>query len=275
MDRTKTAASSDLPRYRTTNEFNILAKEIAEELGINLNQLTHGSIIVERLGHMGKSEIYDTFPEKLREAQSTICLPMLATSYDQELIDILKERAKAGVSIKILRASPKLVGQIRGKNTVNQAKAQSNSWRDLWKVDGIEVRETNHREDLHSASSALIDDITLRYVIYDDSISRSTEGTMVEISGDKPANLTKLFANYFENAWNRAHPVRKCERIMWSLTRKWRVLLFLTFSAFLTPALIYSWSSVEVISALTIGFLVNNIDNMMHSTQRIFRKLTA
>jgi len=62
------------------------------------------------LGPMTEAPVYSTYLDLLRGAQDEICLPMLVTTAQLFSVDILRERAMAGVRIKILVGAPSVVG---------------------------------------------------------------------------------------------------------------------------------------------------------------------
>jgi phosphatidylserine/phosphatidylglycerophosphate/cardiolipin synthase-like enzyme len=86
---------------------------------------------IQVVGPMTDERNYGTFLDLLRNARDEICLPMLTTSPYEATVTILRERARHGVRIRILLASPEVAKDIRGETSANDAKNAIKGWKDV------------------------------------------------------------------------------------------------------------------------------------------------
>ncbi len=155
-------------------------------------------------GSMG-GYINASFLQRLQDARTEILLPMLNTSPNKNVIDILKERAKAGINIKILLPDYKsVVTKIRrGKEDVTYGWIES-----LNNIPNIEIRIYNHVEDAAIYSSVIIDRSICRICVFDYIREKSSNGTLIEISKNGyDLNLVNIIIDYFNGIWMHSRPV--------------------------------------------------------------------
>lgn len=161
---------------------------------------------IEIIGQMNDPIVYQTFGPKINEATNEILLPMINTTPNLAQVQELQNAARNGVKVKILLATPKLVGLIRGNAAKSIAKQKIDGWIKHAKgIDNFQVKITGRASDLWLASSALIDGRTVRLDIYDPISQRSTQGIMLEIISDSESNIALVFKKLFNESWNGAH----------------------------------------------------------------------
>ena len=155
-----------------------------------------------------KGDINAEFIMLLQDAQSEILLPMFNTSANDRIIKILKDRALAGVKIKILLADyDKVVKKHRpGKqSTVNE-------WKDpLSQIDNVEIRIYTRLDDAEIYSSAIIDRRICRICVFDVRKEKSSNGTLITCTqeqGEKINLIDMMIIRFFE-IWGRSYPVDK------------------------------------------------------------------
>lgn len=248
--------------------------ELIPRLEVDLKSLIRQEPPVRVLGHMGTPEIYDTFIIRLQQAQSDIALPMVMTTHELGAIDTLKERANAGVRVRVLRASADLAEEIRGRSAAAQAKERLKGWRAHAKGQrNLEVRITRHARDIRDASSMLIDGNLLRYDIYDNETERTTDGVMIEVAGSSPSNLARMFEDRFNEAWSRARPLGFWRSVGWLLKRWWQVVLFFVFIAGLMLLREEHPGAVSLLLGAMLGYLVNHLDTIFGKVRQIWMRL--
>lgn len=191
---------------------------------------------VKILGHMGDPDVYDTLPPFLERAQTSIVMPMIMTTPENARIETLIKQAELGVKIRILLATPKLAGQIRGNTNAPESRNRIYKWKEAAKSSkNLDVRVTRHDGDIKNASSALIDGSILRYDIYDNANNRSTQGTMIEVSAPGATNIVRLFSDDFNDSWRKARPLGIAKSVNWALARwGWGVIALLAIGAALS-----------------------------------------
>jgi hypothetical protein len=208
------------------------------------------------VGPMNDEFVYSSYIELLRSAQSDIFLPMLATSAQLSSVPIIRERAEAGVSVRALLGSPKVVSELRGGTMTKIAKRRIAEWsRNLAGLPNASVRVSHSVDDMRFASSMAIDGRLVRVDIYDPRRQRSLEGVMMEI--ESPAglqlNLASHMLDVLDQAWDRARPLGFWRTSVWWAGRGWKIwagLLF--FGVALLPVGITGWFElfIGVASAL-------------------------
>lgn len=199
-------------------------------------------LIFKVVGSMNDRSTYESFARLLNQAQSHIRLPMLATSPKLSVVQTLKERAAAGVKVRILLAAPKIVAKLRGEPMREAAKESIAGWHSHSKsCSNFKVRVAQRFDHVIMASGMLIDDRVLRIDIYDPEKQRSLEGFMVEFENHEHLdhNLFRLLRNHFDEAWQIARPVGFFGAIVWFLRRQW------------------NWSAGAVFAALAMFFSGN------------------
>jgi hypothetical protein len=184
---------------------------------------------VKILGSMNDAKVYTSYLELLQGAHTQIRLPMLATTPELGSVPILKERAKAGVRVKILLGSPRVVCQLRGGNMLETANRAIAGWLAHAKdVPNIEVRITDNVDDMLVATCMSVDDNLLRYDVYDARRQRSLQGIMIEVRSPQQTdlNIVAWFRRSFDDAWARAYRPTTAGRIVHFIESNWYWLLF-------------------------------------------------
>lgn len=209
------------------------------------------------LGPMTDGPVYSTYLELLRSAQSEICLPMLVTSSQLASVEILRERAEAGVRIKILVGAPNVVAAMRGETMRPRAEQRIKEWvRKLGDLPTVEIRVSHDVEDMGLGSSMAIDGRIVRIDVYDPNRQRSLQGIMLELANPQglDLNLVRIFLMLFSAAWNRARPVTWLGRIAWRLRATWKLWTGLLFAvlAFI-PTGFQGW--IELTAGIASAFL--------------------
>ena len=212
---------------------------------------------VRMLGAMKDENVYHTFMELLRSAQQEICLPMLATTPYDETVRILRERAEAGVRVRILLAVPEIVAKWRGEPMRAIAKERIDQWVKTFRDRrSVEVRVCDSQEDMEIATCVAVDNSVVRFDIYDPYTQRSLEGVMVEVispQGIVP-NVVRLFQRIFDDAWQRSISTHRLARTWRFLARWWK--LWLTFIAFAIsgiPTGLSHWTEILIGIGCGIG----------------------
>ena len=217
--------------------------------------------------------INSSFLQRLQEARSEILLPMLNTSPNENVIKILRERAEAGVQVKILLADyKKVVRKIRGgKDSTLEQWANS-----LEGVDNIEIRVYNKIADSNIYSSVVIDRVFCRICVFDNVKEKSSNGTLIELTKNGyDLNLTNIIADRFNEIWLRSRPVTT-SKIAWFLQDK-RCWLF---AGILVCIPIYQYSNdaaqdviLNIIIALGGSLLTLLYENIGSAISSIYRWL--
>lgn len=212
---------------------------------------------VRVLGAMKDECVYHTFMDLLRSAEREICLPMLATPPYDETVRILRERAEAGVKVRILLAVPSLVAKWRGEPMRRKAVERIHQWRELFADrESVSIRLCRVAEDMELATCMSMDGVVVRLDIYDPYAQRSLEGVMLEIispPGLSP-NLVRIFQNLFNTAWDRAIQIGRTARLASYLGRSWKVLLALaTLGLSFIPVNVPNWPEILIGISCGIG----------------------
>lgn len=194
------------------------------------------------VGPMNDETVYLTYRELLKGAQDEICLPMLVTSTRLSSVDILRERARAGVQVKVLLGAPSVVAAVRGEPMRAIAVDRIKEWsRNLSGLPSAEIRVSHSVQDMWLASCMAIDRRTVRLDVYDPDKQRSLQGIMLELANPQglSLNVVRVFVEQFERAWNRARPLTFAGRVTWRLRRTWKIWFGLVFAAL-------SWAPVPI-----------------------------
>ena len=244
-----------------------LRKQIADTLGNKsieraLSKLRSvNDSMVTIIGSMTDGYAYTSFLECLRRAHKEVCLPMMATTPKLQAADVIKERATAGVKIRVLLASTDVVCKLRGNSMATASADSIAGWkRHAEHNSNIEVRVTRDPSDMHLASCLIIDDKLLRVDIYAPKSQRSLQGTLIEVtSGEaRQLNIVSIFKDAFDDAWSRATPSSKLVR-SWHLFRdNWQWWMFALFAAgsFATKS---STILSAILGSASASFLANAI----------------
>lgn len=209
------------------------------------------------LGPMTDGPVYSTYLELLRSAQNEIYLPMLVTSSRLASVDILRERAKAGVRIKILVGAPDVVASMRGETMRARAEERIKEWvHNLGDLPTVEIRVSHRVEDMWLGSCMAIDGRIVRFDVYDPHQQRSLQGIMLELANPQglELNLIRIFVELFRAAWSRAQPVTWRGRIRRHLGATWKLWIALLFAilAFI-PTGVQGW--IELTAGISAAFV--------------------
>jgi hypothetical protein len=189
---------------------------------------------VEVVGPMNDELVYHSFLERLRQAQEEIHLPMMATAPYPDVVEILLERAKAGIEIRILLAAPELVQHIRGGPVAVEAKKRIAEWaRNFANLKNVEVRVYKNIDTIRLTSCLLIDRDLCRIDIHDPLCQRSLEGVMIE-SVCPPGlslNLISILQETFDRAWEMAIPIAAWRRVSQIIRFNWLIVTAITTAA--------------------------------------------
>jgi len=218
---------------------------------------------VKVLGHMGDTQVYDTFATLLATARSDIALPMIMTSPKLAAVETLIDRARAGVTVRILLATPGLAADIRGQSSLQTARDRAKIWRSHAKKSrNLHVRVTRRRANLRGASSALVDHRILRYDVYDDVTQRSTDGIMIEVDTFNASNLARMYSEHFDDAWDHSRPLGFWPTVTWTLCRWWWVPAIVTSGLFIATHYTQDPFVVSLVAGAVIGYAVDHLDNI-------------
>lgn len=250
-DASLTAQAGDLRRQIAERLGDSYVAEVLATLRANLDPSA-----ARVVGPMNDEQVYSTYLELLRSAQTEICLPMLVTSSRLSSVEILRERAQAGVRVKILVGAPNVVASIRGPTMRATAEERIREWVRIFAgLPSAEVRVSHEIEDMWLASCMAIDRRIVRLDIYDPEVQRSLQGIMLEFANPSGLNLNlvRVFVELFDQAWLHARPVTGLGRFLWRWRRAWKVWVGLIFAglAFLPiPARGYLELMIGISSAL-------------------------
>ena len=174
-----------------------------------------GSECVTVLGLLsgGSSDGYinASFLQRMKEARKEILLPMLNTSPNENVINILKDQAKNGVKVRILLPDyKKVVSVIRGGK-----EDMTKEWVDkLRDIPNIDIRIYSTIKDAEIYSSLVIDKTLCRICVFDHIRQKSSNGTLIEINRNGyDLNLMDIFLDKFEDIWLRSRPVSESKII--------------------------------------------------------------
>jgi hypothetical protein len=209
------------------------------------------------LGPMTDGPVYSTYLELLRSAQDEICLPMLVTTSQLASVDILRERANAGVRIKILVGAPSVVAAMRGETMRPLAEQRIKEWvRNLGDLPSVEIRVSHDASDMGLGSCMAIDRRIVRFDVYDPNRQRSLQGIMLELANPQGLNLNlvRIFLDLFRAAWDRARPVTWPGRVLWRMRAAWKLWTGVLFAvlAFI-PTGFQGW--IELTAGIAAAFL--------------------
>jgi hypothetical protein len=210
---------------------------------------------------MSDERVYVTFMDLLRNAQREICLPMLATTPYLETVTILRDRARAGIRVRILLGAPSLVARWRGESMRSIAEQRILEWkREFAELATVQIRISRIARDMEIATCALVDGCVARLDIYDPYTQRSLEGVMVELVSPpgRSLNIVKLFQRAFDSAWGRSYTTGRWAKPRWVLQRWWKVWLGTVILAIgLIPIPLQYWSLV--MTGIGVGVLAPTI----------------
>lgn len=227
------------------------------------------------VGSMVDENSYTSYLERLRDAHSTICLPMLATTPDLAAIPILKARSQAGVRVRILLAEPDLVVALRGESQRRTSKDSIQGWRTQFRgYPNVEIRLAKSIEDTFLATCLLVDDSILRVDLYDPYRHRSLQGILFEFSSQDGIvwNLTRILQSVFDDAWERATPLKWTSRMLKRLKDSWQLVTAIVFT--IAAIALFSLSGVlsGIVGSAAGSFFVNWAVDWRASIKTFFKK---
>jgi hypothetical protein len=216
---------------------------------------------VNVVGPMSDERVYVTFMDLLRNAQREICLPMLATTPYLETVTILRDRATAGIRVRIILGAPSLVARWRGESMRSIAQQRILEWkREFSEFASVQIRISRIARDMEIATCALVDGRVARLDIYDPYTQRSLEGVMVELISPpgRSLNIVNLFQRAFDSAWGRSYTTGRWAKLQWVLQRWWKVWLGVVILAIgLIPIPLQYWSII--MTGIGVGVLAPTI----------------
>ncbi len=254
-----------------------LRRQIATKLGDESVEQVLGRLrsandpVVSIVGSMTDDHAYSSYLERLRRAHREICLTMLATTSKLQAADIIRERADAGIKVRLLLASTDIVCKLRGNSMATTSVDSIAGWKNHAKhSSNIEVRISLDPSDMRLASCALIDGDVLRLDVYDPKTQRSLQGTLIEVtSGEgRQLNVVSIFQDAFDDAWSRATPSTTLARLWRIFCDNWQWWFFVLFgigafatasnlvvtailgsasASFLSNALVVSWPKLTTV----------------------------
>jgi hypothetical protein len=204
---------------------------------------------VEVLGPIYDDAVQLRFGRAISGASKIIRLPLLATPATFEFAGALEERARRGVRLQILLASPDVVAALRGEPQRRRAEESVKGWTTLtraWPHTDLRIMRSPKEAALAATSS--FDDGRAFLVVYDIRRQRSQQSTVLDISqpGFVP-NIVAIYNRAFDDAWRRARPVRGPRLIAWWLERMtWQV-------TFVVTVFVASASSNSTVSNVAAG----------------------
>ena len=205
---------------------------------------------VTLIGPMPDRAVFDSYLRLLESAQNEICLPMLVTAPYEETVEILRNRAQAGVRVRILLAEPALAAKIRSANVRAISAERIRKWQHGFQdCPHASVRLCRSAEDMELATCFSVDGRIVRFDVYDPYGQQSLEGVMLEVASPQglTPNFVRLFVRLFDDAWSRSTGIGPLARMLQFLTRSWKLWLALLalILAFL-PVRVPHWSEILI-----------------------------
>ena len=145
-----------------------------------------------------------SFLQRLNDAQSEILLPMLNTTPNRKVLEILKAKSNQGVKVKILLPDfQKVVKKIRAAKD-----DRTKIWmQELSGYSNIEIRLYSHIEEANIYSSVIVDNEICRITVFDYIKEKSSNGTLIELQKNGyNLNLIEIIRQWFFEIWNNARP---------------------------------------------------------------------
>jgi hypothetical protein len=244
------------------------------ELGVRENEVES---FVRLLGPMKQDIVYESYLHLLRSAHREILLPMLAQPPNQAAVPILKARARSGVAVKVLTASPKVTAEFWGPGLEPIAEEFLAGWREHARgVDNFEVRISDSVSMPLIATSLVIDESLSRVDVFDPRRQRSLEGVMLEIesAAGYELNLVTLIRQAFLREWDLAMPADARWPIIRRAVAHWQLssgglLLAAAFAAEGSPVLSGVLASAG--GSLLLAELVDNRVRLASHFRRLLR----
>jgi len=190
------------------------------------------------------------------------------------IVRILRERAEAGVRIRILLAAPEIVAKWRGEPMREKAIERVQQWRALFRDRrSVTIRMCRTEADMELATCVSVDGILVRLDIYDPYQQRSLSGVMIEVASPTglTPNVVRIFGRLFNTAWDRSSRFGRLARTTSFLGRWWKVwLAVMTLAAAFLPISVPHWS--EILIGISCGVGAPVIIDELPNTYRMIRK---
>ncbi|KFU75984.1 hypothetical protein SAMN04489729_1893 [Amycolatopsis lurida] len=226
------------------------------------------------LGPMENSSVFHSYLSLLRSARSEICMPMLVTPPYEETVRALRDRAEAGVRIRILLAAPTLAVKWRSETMRSISTERINAWvHEFRNNPTVEIRLSRTAEDMELATCFSVDGETVRFDIYDPYRQRSLEGVMIEVAAPQGMlpNFIRMFLRLFEESWSNSVQVSRLARFLWFLRKQWKswlAIFFLLLAFVPTPVPRWPEILIGISCGITAPLLIEGIPQM----RKIVRK---
>ncbi|MET8845750.1 hypothetical protein [Amycolatopsis sp. NPDC004625] len=212
---------------------------------------------VKVVGSMPENAVFQSYLRLLESAQNEICLPMLVTAPYDDTVEVLRNRARAGVQVKILLAEPALAARIRSANVRSISAERIREWqRSFRDCPHAAVRLCRTAEDMELATCFSVDGRTVRFDVYDPYGQQSLEGVMLEVASPQglTPNFVRLFVRLFDDAWSRSVSVSPLARAAQFLLRSWKLWFTIVALALaFLPVGIPHWSEILIGVSCGIG----------------------
>ncbi|MER8695036.1 hypothetical protein NKI77_15760 [Mesorhizobium opportunistum] len=183
------------------------------------------------LGSPREGTAYSSFLQLLGSAERSIDLWTASAASYRSALPILRERAEAGVPVRVLMADPNAVMRVRGAAAAKAAQDTIDEWRNSFEsLTNISFRLYPSTDDFRLSGSVYVDRKALRLTLFDDRVKRGTEGVILELLNPPgiEANLCRLYAHEYDAAWSRSRGfgwLSNIRRIMSYITAERIVLL--------------------------------------------------
>jgi hypothetical protein len=182
---------------------------------------------------------------------------MLVTAPYDVIVGILRERAEAGVQVRILLAAPELVAKWRGQPMREKAVERIRQWQSRFRDRrSVTIRMCRTEADMELATCVSVDGGLVRLDICDPYRQRSLDGVMIEV--ESPAgytpNVVRIFGRLFETAWQRSLRFGRLARTANFLGRWWKAwTAVLILAAAFLPISVPHWSEILIGVSCGVG----------------------
>lgn len=228
--------------------------------------------MVRILGPITEPEVERSFRLAVVGAQREIRMPMLGTPANLEFTSDLERRVRQGVQLKVLLASPQVMGTIRGAAQERRAASSIDGWTKLAKEwPNTEVRVAHRVDDMLLAASSGFDGSRTMLAVYDYLEQRSQQSTVLLVQHhDLVPNLVRLFNGFFDGAWQRAQPPGAAGRLRWELNRRRWELTFVVAAA--ATALAPSPTAQNIAGGVAVTALIPAVEGVRRSISNLLAR---
>lgn len=175
---------------------------------------------------------------------------MLVTAPYEDTVAVLRNRAQAGVRVRILLAEPALAARMRSANIRSISAERIRGWqRSFRDCPHAAVRLCRSAEDMELATCFSVDGRTVRFDIYDPYGQQSLEGVMLEVASPQglTPNFVRLFVRLFDDAWARSVGIGFFARAAQLVVRPWKLwFTLLVLALALLPVQLPHWSEILI-----------------------------